>query len=113
MTNREIAEILQQIGDMLDILGENRFKVIAYRRAAENILNLGRDIRSFWQAGTLREIPGIGAAIRSGIRAVCYSSAECIRSMSCCSFSDRSGACPARCATTSTRRRPRTWRNVF
>ena len=46
MTNREIAEILKRIGDMMDILGENRFKVIAYRRAADNILNLGQDVRA-------------------------------------------------------------------
>jgi DNA polymerase (family 10) len=67
MTNREIAEVFQQIGDMMDILGENRFKVIAYRRAAENILHLGQDIRAYWQAGTLQEIPGIGQAIADKI----------------------------------------------
>jgi len=63
MTNREIADLLSSIGDILEIMGENRFKVIAYRRAAENILSLGRDIRTYWQAGTLKEIPGIGEAI--------------------------------------------------
>jgi len=63
MTNREVAEVFQRMGDMLDILGEDRFKVIAYRRAAENIQNLGQDIRAFWQAGTLQAIPGIGKAI--------------------------------------------------
>lgn len=67
MTNREIADILKRIGDMLDILGENRFKVIAYRRAAENITNLGQDVRGYWTAGTLQEIPGIGAAIADKI----------------------------------------------
>jgi DNA polymerase (family 10) len=67
MTNREIADILKRIGDMLDILGENRFKVIAYRRASENILNLGRDLRTYWQAGTLQELPGIGPAISDKI----------------------------------------------
>ena len=67
MTNREIADILQRIGDMLDILGENRFKVIAYRRAAENIVHLGQDIRTYWQAGTLQEISGIGPAIADKI----------------------------------------------
>jgi DNA polymerase (family 10) len=67
MTNRELADIFQRIGDMLDILGENRFKVLAYRRAAENILNLGQDIRAYWQAGTLQEIPGIGQAIADKI----------------------------------------------
>ncbi len=67
MTNREIADVFQHIGDMMDILGENRFKVLAYRRAAENILNLGQDIRAYWQAGTLQEIPGIGQAIADKI----------------------------------------------
>ncbi len=67
MTNREIAEILGSIGDMMDILGENRFKVLAYRRAAENILSLGQDIRVYWRAGTLEEIPGVGSAIADKI----------------------------------------------
>jgi DNA polymerase (family X) len=67
MTNQEIADILRHIGDILDILGENRFKVIAYRRAADNVLNLGRDLRSYWQAGNLEEIPGIGPAIATKI----------------------------------------------
>ncbi|MFN2219307.1 MAG: DNA polymerase III, partial [Anaerolineae bacterium] len=67
MTNQEIAEFFKRIGDMLDILGENRFKVLAYRRAAENILNLGQDIHTYWQAGTLQEIPGIGQAIAEKI----------------------------------------------
>jgi DNA polymerase (family 10) len=67
MTNREIADTLKRIGDMLDILGENRFKVIAYRRAADNILGLGRDLRAYWQAGTLQELPGIGPAIADKI----------------------------------------------
>ena len=67
MTNREIADILKRIGDMLDILGENRFKVLAYRRAADNILNLGQDIHTYWQAGTLQDIPGVGKAIADKI----------------------------------------------
>jgi DNA polymerase (family 10) len=67
MTNREIAEFLKRIGDMLDILGENRFKVLAYRRASDNILNLGQDIHTYWQAGTLQEIPGVGQAIADKI----------------------------------------------
>jgi DNA polymerase (family 10) len=67
MTNSEIAEFFKRIGDMLDILGENRFKVLAYRRASENILNLGQDIHTYWQAGTLQEIPGVGQAIADKI----------------------------------------------
>ncbi len=67
MTNQEIAEIFERIGDMLDILGENRYKVLAYRRAAENIRHLPRDLRSYWQAGALQDIPGIGPAIEEKI----------------------------------------------
>jgi DNA polymerase (family 10) len=67
LTNQEIAVLLRRIGDMLDILGENRFKVLAYRRASDNILSLGQDLRAYWQAGTLQEIPGIGPAISDKI----------------------------------------------
>ncbi|NIV37898.1 MAG: DNA polymerase/3'-5' exonuclease PolX, partial [Anaerolineae bacterium] len=67
MTNRELADFLKRIGDMLDILGENRFKVLAYRRASDNILNLGQDIHTYWQAGTLQDIPGVGQAIADKI----------------------------------------------
>ena len=67
MTNYEIAELFKRIGDMMDILGENRFKVLAYRRASENIEALGQDIRVYWQEGTLEEIPGIGKAIAEKI----------------------------------------------
>jgi DNA polymerase (family X) len=67
VTNREIAEMFASIGDIMDILGENRFKVLAYRRAAENIMSLGQDLRSFWRAGTLQEIAGIGPAIAEKI----------------------------------------------
>jgi DNA polymerase (family 10) len=63
MTNRDVAKVLNAIGDILEILGESRYKVIAYRRAAETILNLGRDIRGYWEAGRLQEIPGVGEAI--------------------------------------------------
>jgi DNA polymerase (family 10) len=67
MTNREIADLLNRIGDMLDILGEDRFKVLAYRRAAESVQGMSQDLRSFWRAGTLREITGIGKAIEEKI----------------------------------------------
>jgi len=63
MTNREVAEILYQIADMLEIKGEVIYKAMAYRRAADNILNLGRDINEIWREGKLREIPGVGKSL--------------------------------------------------
>jgi DNA polymerase (family 10) len=70
MTNAQIADILERLGDMLEILGENRFKVIAYRRAAESVRHLGRDLRQVWQAGELQAIPGVGQAIALKIGAL-------------------------------------------
>jgi DNA polymerase (family 10) len=53
---------------MLDIQGEeNKFKIIAYRRVAEQIAYLDRDINALWRAGELRSIPGVGQAIAEKI----------------------------------------------
>lgn len=59
-TNQEIAQIFENIADMLEIQGEIPYKVMAYRRAAENIAALGRDIYDLWQEGALRTIPRCG-----------------------------------------------------
>ncbi len=62
-SNREVSIIFEKIATLLEIKGENRFKIIAYRRAAENISSLGKDLKSITEDGTLRDIPGIGKAI--------------------------------------------------
>ena len=67
MNNRELADVLNRIGDILDIKGEVVYKGLAYRRAAENILNLGRDINEVHREGKLNEIPGVGQALTEKI----------------------------------------------
>jgi DNA polymerase (family 10) len=68
MNNQEVARTFELLADMLDIEGkENKFAILAYRRAAEQIANLERDINSIAQAGELRSIPGIGQAIADKI----------------------------------------------
>ncbi|MGQ9681172.1 MAG: DNA polymerase/3'-5' exonuclease PolX [Anaerolineae bacterium] len=63
MDNRQAAGVLLQIADMLDIKGEVVYKSLAYRRAAQSILDLGRDINEVWVEGGLRQIPGVGDAL--------------------------------------------------
>jgi len=63
LTNSEVAEILQRIADMLEIKGEVVYKSLAYRKAAQNIVGLGRDINEVWAEGKLRDIPGVGEAL--------------------------------------------------
>ncbi|MFQ5943021.1 MAG: DNA polymerase/3'-5' exonuclease PolX [Anaerolineales bacterium] len=63
MNNTEVAQVFEDIADLLEIKGEKVFKVIAYRRGAEAIRNRGRDINAIWEEGKLQEIPGVGKAI--------------------------------------------------
>lgn len=59
MKNTEIAGIFNNIADLLEIKGENPFRIRAYRKAAFNITGLGRDISSV-SAAELLDIPGVG-----------------------------------------------------
>jgi len=62
MDNQRIAQVFQEIADILDINGENRFRIIAYQKASQNILNLPRELRDVFNDDpkNLEEIPGIG-----------------------------------------------------
>ena len=59
--NAEIAAMFDQTADLLDIKGENQFRVRAYHRAARTIEGLPQSVRSLLSAGAdLSELPGIG-----------------------------------------------------
>ncbi len=59
MKNQEIAKIFNEIADLLEIKGENPFRVRAYRRAAQNIDGLPQNIEDIKKEDLLK-IPGIG-----------------------------------------------------
>lgn len=67
LTNREMAEIFENIADMLEIKGESRFRFLSYRRAGETLGDLPRDLQAYADDGTLRDIPGVGDAIAKKI----------------------------------------------
>ncbi len=67
LSNRQLAHIFQTIADLLEIKGEVVYKILAYRKAAENLQELGQDAYDLWQAGKLMEIPGVGKAIAEKI----------------------------------------------
>jgi len=59
--NAEIAAMFDQTADLLEIKGENQFRVRAYHRAARTIDGLPQSVRSMLSAGAdLTELPGIG-----------------------------------------------------
>ena len=67
MNNRQLAEAFTMIADLLEIKGENIYKTLAYRKAADSLLNLGREASEYWKEGKLEEIPGVGKAISEKI----------------------------------------------
>jgi DNA polymerase (family 10) len=57
--NRSIAQVLGEIADLLEIKGENAFKIRAYRSASDTIGAWGDPVAQM-DDGQLRELPGIG-----------------------------------------------------
>ena len=51
MDNLAIARVLAEIADLLEIKGENPFKIRAYRNAAEAIIHLGSPIAAMTPPG--------------------------------------------------------------
>ena len=72
--NAEIADLLNQEAELLDIQGANPFRVRAYRRAAQTIEALPRSVASLVAAGEdLAELPGIGEDLASKIKGIVQS----------------------------------------
>ena len=60
MRNQDVAGVLREISEILEIKGENPFRIRAYQRAAQNIENLAQDIGDIAARDELDRIPGIG-----------------------------------------------------
>ncbi|MCU0486241.1 MAG: DNA polymerase/3'-5' exonuclease PolX [Anaerolineales bacterium] len=67
MTNQHIAATFRLIADLLEIKGEVIYKILAYRKAADSLDNLGQNIHTIWQEGKLTQIDGVGKAIAEKI----------------------------------------------
>lgn len=63
LTNIELAQLLRKVAAAYQILNENRFKIIAYDRAADSIEHLTSEVKDYWDDGKLGDIPGVGQGI--------------------------------------------------
>ncbi|MGD1153855.1 MAG: DNA polymerase/3'-5' exonuclease PolX [Syntrophales bacterium] len=64
MKNSEIARVFHDMADLLELKGENLFKIRAYRRAAQVIEHLPKKMAVMLEQGEdFKEIPGVGEAI--------------------------------------------------
>ncbi|OAG27361.1 DNA polymerase/3'-5' exonuclease PolX [Thermodesulfatator autotrophicus] len=60
MRNKEVADIFRKIAALLEIKGDNPYRIRAYQRAAQNIEALTVDVEELAAKGKLERIPGIG-----------------------------------------------------
>jgi DNA polymerase (family X) len=68
MTKEAIAGVLEQIATLLELKGENPFKIRAYANAARAIETFGGNISNLQNEEALAKIPGIGKSIADKIK---------------------------------------------
>ncbi len=67
MKNNEIARVFSDIADLLELKGENQFKIRAYRGVEHSIKHLPVEVEQLVSENRLKEIPGVGEAIAGKI----------------------------------------------
>jgi DNA polymerase (family 10) len=68
MTKAEIAAVLEEIAALLELRGENPFKIRAYTNAARSIETFGGALSDLQDEEALAKIPGIGKSIAEKIK---------------------------------------------
>ncbi len=70
MKNKEVAEIFRKVAALLEIKGDNPYRIRAYQRAAQNIEALTVDVEELAAKGKLERIPGIGKDLAQKIKEI-------------------------------------------
>ncbi len=70
MDNKAIAKMFEELATLLELQGENPFKVNAYINAAKTIEGLHEDIEAYYKIGELQKLKGIGKSISEKIEEV-------------------------------------------
>ena len=60
MKNAAISELFDEMADVMEILGEDPFRINSYRKVARVIGDMPRDVEEMLATGKLAEMPGIG-----------------------------------------------------
>lgn len=68
MNKREVAHALRTMGALLQVKGEDSFKVRSYEKAADSLEAADYDLRAMAEEGRLTEIPGIGKNLEPKVR---------------------------------------------
>ncbi|MDI6803723.1 MAG: DNA polymerase/3'-5' exonuclease PolX [Bacteroidota bacterium] len=63
MDNKQIAEILEEIGTLLELRGENLFKCRAYHNASRVVAALTTELSLLIESGEIKKVKGIGEGL--------------------------------------------------
>lgn len=64
-TNKEVAKLLRSVAAAYETKDGDKFKVMAYDRAATSVEHATSEVKDLWDDGKLNEIPGVGSGIAS------------------------------------------------
>ncbi len=67
MKNSEVAKVFADIADLLELKGENLFKIRAYQKVVRSIEHLPVELEQLVKEDRLKEVPGVGEAITKKI----------------------------------------------
>ncbi len=67
MNNRHIAAMLHELAGLLELDGDESFRVAAYRRASETVRRVPEPLAELHARHALTEIPGVGSGIAADI----------------------------------------------
>ncbi|MGH2916430.1 MAG: DNA polymerase/3'-5' exonuclease PolX [Solirubrobacteraceae bacterium] len=70
LTNSEIAEALDELGDLYELDGAIIHRIVAYRNAAKAVRDASVSVTALARAGRATELPGIGATIQEKVLAL-------------------------------------------
>lgn len=75
MENLKIAQIFREMADILELMGENRFRYLAYRRAAQTIEHSSQEMRQMADENPkkLLDLPGVGQGLADKIVEILHS----------------------------------------
>ena len=67
VTNRQIAEVLSNIAEILEVQNANSYRIQAYRNAARGVLDLSEPASAILARGETLSVPGLGKRLHSRI----------------------------------------------
>ena len=70
MDNKKIAEIFSEIAKILELKGENPYRVRAYQKASRILESLAEDVKILAEKNQLESIPGVGKDLAKKIEEI-------------------------------------------